>query len=219
MRPRTKAGAFFITDCYDECMKRSRLQRLTARLFLSLGYLMGTVGWLWVLLISVPPLIKTGLFDSLVSAPAPLEQVTSPASPLEASPLTWIIIGAVTLIILMLTVVILIRIPRTLVQGGEQLISHTTEAVIPVIVHHKPLPAKQRQALSQRIMLALQLGLSIAPLLISLFLPPYGDITRQIIITIASTLAVAAAVSFIFARLIGPKTASTSRTRSHGSRG
>lgn len=208
-----------MTDCYDECMKRSHLQHLTARLFLSLGYLMGTVGWLWVLLVSVPPLIKTGLFDSLVAAPAPIEQIAAPASSIETSPVTWAIIGVVTLVILILTVVILIRIPRTIVHGGEQLVSHTTAAVIPVVAHHKPLPAKKRQALSRRIMLALQLGLSIMPLLISLFLPPYGDITTAIIITIAATLAIAAAVSFSLAWVVEPKITATSRTRSPASRG
>lgn len=204
---------------YDEYMKRSHLQHFTARFFLSIGYLAGTLGWLWVLLVSVPPLIKSGLLDSLVASPAPAEPITASVPPIETSPLAWLIIGAVTLVILIVTIIILIRIPRTIVQSGERLVSHTAEAVVPVIVHHKPIPPKQQLILSRRIMLALQLGLSTLPLLLSLFLPPYEQITTEIIVTISAVLTIAATASFTAAWLIEPKPATTSRTRSRASRG
>jgi hypothetical protein len=198
-------------------MNRSRLQRIAARLFLSAGYLTGALGWLWALLVTVPSLIKSGALDSLMATSAPAEPVVA-TSPIETSPLAWVIIGAVTLVILAITVIILIRIPRTIVHSGEQLVNHTAKVVVPVIAHHKPLPAKRQRMLSRRVVLGLQLILSVVPLLISPFLPPYDELTTQIIMTVAACLTVAATVSFALAWLIEPKRP-TSRTRSRASRG
>lgn len=199
-------------------MTRSSLQRLASKFFLSLGYLAGTFGWLWVLLVALPPLVKSGAIDGLLASPVPTEPVIA-TPPIETSPLVLLAIGVVTLVILIITVVILLRIPRTIVHSGERIISHTAEAVVPVIAHHKPLPAKERRVLSRRIMLILQLGLSVIPLFVSVLLPPYDELSSDIIMTIAALLAGVSTTAFILAWSIEPKLKTTSRTRSRASRG
>lgn len=198
-------------------MKRARLQHFVARSFLSVGYLSGALGWFWVLLVLVPSLIKNGSLESFVASPSPAEPiVTTP--PIETSPLAWAVIGIVTLVILLVTIVILVRIPRGIVHTGERIVNQTAQAVIPVISHHKPLPVKRQRILSRRIMLGLQLGLSVLPLFISLFLPAYDELSTDIIKVVAACLAVVATASFTVAWVLEPKTA-ISRTRSRASRG
>jgi hypothetical protein len=87
-----------------------------------------------------------------------------------------------------------------------------------VIAHHKPLPAKQRRVLSRRIMLVLQLSLSVIPLFVSVFLPPYDELSSDIIMTVAALLAGVSTAAFILAWSIEPRTKTTSRTRSRASR-
>lgn len=204
--------------CYDVCMKRSVLRSIVARIFLSNGYMAVAFGWLWVLLVIVPSVIKSGALDSLVTDTVPAEP-TITAPPIELSPVVWIAVGVVTLIILLITAIILVRIPRTIVHNSEHFVSQTAKAVMPVITHHKPLPVKRQRVLSRRIVLALQLLLSIVPLLISPFLPPYDELSTEIVVAVAAFLAAVATLSFVFAWLIEPKPVTTSRTRSHASRG
>ena len=83
------------------------------------------------------------------------------------------------------------------------------------MTHHKRLPAKKRRIVSRRVKLAIQLSLCLLPLAASLFLPPYEEISRQIIIIIAAYLATFGIISFLAAWLLEP----TSRTRSRASRG
>jgi hypothetical protein len=198
-------------------MKRSSVQHLAAKFFLSIGYLSGVFGWLWVLLVAVPPLVKSGAIDALLANPAPTQPVIA-APAIETSPIALLVIGVVTLVILIITVIILIRIPRTIVDSGERFVTHAAEAVVPVIAHHKPLPPKQRRVLSRRIMLVLQLCLSVIPLFVSVFLPPYDELSSDIIMTVAALLAGVSTAAFILAWSIEPRTKTTSRTRSRASR-
>lgn len=160
--------------------------------------------WLWLGMVSLPPLIKNTEFIALFDSPAPAKVVEM--QPVEPSPILWGLVVLFTVVILIVTVIILIRIPRAIYRSGEKAIGSTARAALPVLTHHKPVTAKQRQRITWRITFGLQILACTLPFVISLLIPPYLDITKQIIITLAGLLAIASVIGFTLAWLITPKT-------------
>ena len=197
-------------------MTKRRIRRLLAQIFLGIAYLSVTLQWLWVLATGLPPLISAGVFDSL-APPAPVEQTVVPHSSVEFSPILAVIAGVITLVFLLLTVIILVKLPKTIATSGDKMVHRATEVVIPVITHRKQLPAKKKTELSLRIMMTLQLVLLLVPLVASFFIPALQTLTSQIITTLAIWLATISIVCFIISWILQPRT--TSRTQSHASRG
>lgn len=193
------------------------MRNILAKMLLAASYILLVLQWLWVLLIALPPLIKSGAFDGLNSPTVQTPVIQ--AQPLAPSPLVLTIVGLITLIILVVTVIVLIRLPKTIMHTGERVVHQAAEAVIPVLTHHKPLPTKKRRLLSRRVTLAVQLFAVLLPLVISFFLPSFDELTPRIITSIALFLAAISIVGFVTAWLIEPQTKATSRTRSHASRG
>lgn len=205
-----------MTVCYDESMSTARLRRVLSSALLAVAYLSCIFQWLWVAILGLPALIDSGTLDLLTTVPEPAPvQVPDPTT--SPSPLVWIFVGVTTLVILALTIIVLIRLPKTISRAGEQVVRTTTEVVLPVITHHKQLPAKKRVVLSRRIMLIIRLTLCTVPFVISMFIVGPGELTRQIIITVATTLGIVSVFGFIGSWLLEP--VATSRTRSRVSRG
>lgn len=194
-------------------MNTLRVRTILAKLLLATSYILLVLQWLWTLLIALPPLIKSGAFDGLNSPTVQTPFIQ--AQPLAPSPLVLTIVGLITLIILIVTVIVLIRLPKTIMHTGERVVHQAAEAVIPVLTHHKPLPAKKRRLLSRRVTLAVQLFAALLPPIASFFLPSFDELTPQIITSIALFLAAISVFGFVTAWLIEPQTKAktTSRTR------
>lgn len=192
-----------------------RPRAIFTRLLLGIGYTSLVLEWLWVFIVGIPPLIKTGAFDALTTPANPTTVV--PPEPIVASPVLTLFIGIITLIILGATAIVLIRIPRTIVQTGERIVHQAAEIVVPVVTHHKPLPAKKKRILSRRIIGAVQISASLLPALISIFLPVYEELSGPVIVTTTVVLSIVSIVGFGLAWLLAP--AATSRTQSRASRG
>ena len=196
-------------------MDKIQLRTKATKILLGIGYISLIFEWLWVVVVGVPPLIKTGAFDILM-APADTS-TTIPTEAVAISPFTTIAVGAITLILLAFTVVVLIRIPKAIVETGERIVHQAAEVVLPVVTHHKPLPAKKRRVLSMRVMRSIQISAVALPALISLILPANEELSRPIIITITLWLAALCLLSFFAAWATAPASV-TSRTRSRVSR-
>lgn len=172
--------------------------------------------WFWIFIIALPPLVKSGALDTFIATPLP--EPTPQTSPQdELSPIIVLVVGAITLFVLILTIIIFIRLPRTISKTGQHVVQHTAEAIIPTITHHKALPAKKRRELSRKLVIEIQLILVLLPFFIGLLIPPIDQLTKQIIIIVAAVLLGFSLLCFVCAWLIQPAT--TSRTRSHVSRG
>ena len=198
-------------------MRSATLRRTSASLLAGIAYIACVFQWLWVMMIALPPLVKSGAFDSLMSKgdSAPVIK----AAPIVVTPLVGFIIGAVTVAMIVITVYVLLRLPKTITKTGETIVQHTAHAVMPIVTHHKPLLAKKRRLLSMRLKLIIQLTLTIVPLLISLLLPSFQDISKDIIIFIAALLAAVSLAGFVAAWVLTYNLKPTSRTRSHASHG
>jgi hypothetical protein len=203
--------------CYDGGMTMNRLRQGFAQLLLAVAYLSLVLQWLWICVVGLPPLVKSGRLDFLSSPPPPAQVVTESSVPLN--PFTLILIGIVTFALLVVTVIILVRIPQTIAKTGEQLVQHTSQIVLPVVTHHKKLPEKKRRLLSRRIRLMIQIVVSLIPVIIGLSLPGFEELSKTIVMTIALFLGLISLISFSVSWLVEPTAATTSRTRSHASRG
>lgn len=199
---------------YDTTMTNQRIRRFFAQAFLVIAYLLVTLQWLWVFAVGLPPLIDAGMLDTFI--PTEPVETKSVTHPVELSPVIAIVAGAVTLLFLALTIVVLIKLPKTISTTGDKIVQQSTNALIPVITHHKKLPAKKKRLISRRIRKGIQVLLLALPLAISFLIPPAQTITSQMIITLATWLACFSSISFIFSWLFEPNP--TSRTQSRASR-
>ena len=173
--------------------------------------------WLWVIVIALPPLIGSDLFQTFISSPAPAEQI-QPA-PADPSPLTWIFVGVVTIAVLAMTIIVLIRLPKVILTAGDKTVQATSKSVLPIVTHHQPISAKRRRSLTLRLNLAVQLVLVIVPIVLSPFLPPFDQLGTIVIISSTLILAVMSALLFVLGWVTYPRRDTTSRTRSRASRG
>ena len=172
--------------------------------------------WLWLLVIGLPPMIESGVFDSF-APPAPVAPVVQPSESVNESPVVLLFIGIVTLLFLALTLFILVKLPKNISHTGEKIVQQTTAVALPIITHHKKIPPNKQRVLSRRISRGIQVSLIIIPLLISLFLPGIDQITPQIIVTLSCWLAATSLVCLLLSWLIQPSP--ISQTRSRVSRG
>jgi hypothetical protein len=197
-------------------MKNIRFRRGLSRLLVSLAYISCLFEWLWAFVIGLPLLLKSGVLDML-SSPTPPEPVPMPTP--EPSPLVWAFIVVVIVGLFVMTIMALLRLPKTISQAGQKIVTHTAEAIIPIVTHHQTVPAKKRFVLTRRITLLIQLSISFLPLLPCWLLPPPDGLTKDIMLITTLTLSGLSGLSFWLAWLIAPPKKSTSRTRSHAFRG
>lgn len=195
-------------------MKRTRLISFLQMSLLGAGYASCLLEWLWLAAILIPPLLENGTLDALFVTTAPMQPVA--AAPIEVPPAVWLAAGIITIAILVVSVFVLIRIPRVIVHSGEQLVRQATNATIPILTHGKKIPVRQRAALSRRVRAAIFIVIVLVPILVALQLPAYKEISQSIIVAITLWLGVVSALSFALSELFAVK--STSRIRSRASR-
>ncbi len=193
-------------------MIRYKIVRGLSALLLGIAYFSCLLQWAWLLIVGLPQLIKTGVLDGLVNTPTPQPVRTAASS--DLSPATLAFVGIVTLVFLVITAIVLIRLPKAVTKTGQRAVGQATELVVPAVTHHKKIPAKKRRELSRRITLLIQIAVTILPFLLSLLLPPFGEINRPVILTMAGLLASVSFICFSISWLIQPnKSKLTSRTR------
>lgn len=189
--------------------KTQKNHRLMATLR-GFGYGSLILQWLWVLIVILPSVLKSGVLDQLLVKTTGEPPVTTPHG--EASPLVLIIGGVVTLIILGITVYVLVRLPITIARTGDTVTETVSRTIVPLVVHHKPIsPAKQKR-LASHIMFYFQIGLCLLPVVALPFVPSIKDIPAQLVYFIESLLALVSVMLFSGAYALLPKHASKKRT-------
>lgn len=180
-------------------MKRKQRRKVIlaafGRGFGVLGYISCTLQWLWVGVVALPPLLKSGLLDSLTK-PKQVDHPILLTPSFETSPLTVAIIGFITLIMLAVTIYILLRLPGAVAKTGETIVQTTTENVLPVLTHHQKLPAKKKRLLTRRVAFYIRLCALVLPFVITMLLPPIKSLPPDVVIFIASWLALFSMVFF-----------------------
>ena len=196
------------------------LRRRLATGFRTFGYLMSILIWLWIAIITAPPLLESGRLDVFLPTATPVEPPAPTNSSSDGiSPIISLTVGVITLLMIALTAVVLWRLPRTVVTKGDRLTETMANTILPVITHHQKLPARRRRQLGRRLVGVVQIAAVVIPLFIVFMLPVPAGLTQPIITMTGTVLSGAGVASFILAYgLDVPMKKPTSRTRSRGSR-
>lgn len=194
------------------------LRQRTAITLRFLGYICCILGWLWLAIIALPPLIESGAINGIL----PDETTPKPVIPVAPqpgiSPVASLAVGIITLIMLTATFFILWRLPRTVVKSGDKIVEATAESVLPVVTHHRKLPAKRQRQLSRRLAFIVRLLAMLIPFAVIFFLPSPSSLNKEVVMAVAAAIAAFGVLLFIAAQLID-SASTTSRTRLPASRG
>ena len=146
-----------------------------ANIFGTLGYLSIIFQWGWSLLLLCYPLISAHPELLLPSAPAPSSPQAAEIAP-AFTPVMTIVAAAVTLLMLIATVIVLARLPKAIGKKAATLTKTAARAVIPVVTHHKKISKQQRKKLSYKLSLSIKAIVLILPLVMLLFVDTSGTI-------------------------------------------
>lgn len=131
--------------------------------FGSFGYFFGLLEWFWVVMLYFSVLKA---FTLLVSpnTSQPVEQHASftftPPSPIES-----IIIAVITVVMVLVSVYVLIKMPSNMVKAGSKAVHRTTDAMVPLVVkaRHVPDTKKSRAKITAKLIVGVKLLLVIIP--------------------------------------------------------
>ncbi len=150
--------AFAIIDIMTTPRSKNAWQT-TANVFGTLGYLSLVMQWTWGLVIFAYPLITDP--NSFIMKRD--TDYTPPTITIPASPILAVVLAAISLAVLVFTVVTIIRLPKAVGKTGAKITHTASNLIVPAIVHHQPISKKRRLKLSFRIVLALKLLLLTLP--------------------------------------------------------
>lgn len=145
----------------------------------TLGYLSVLFQWTWTLLILSYPLLIAD--HSFLLPSQPVQPAGLSPGGIAQSPIMIIIAIAATVFILVLTAVILVRLPRKIGLHGARLTHRTAGIVIPLVTKHKPLPKNKRRRLSYQVVLVTKVLLIILPVLGLTYTPAATPLASPII--------------------------------------
>lgn len=160
------------------------------------GYTSLVLQWLWVSVLFLPRLfenesIKDFFIPSANTSATPSIEFHTP--PLLATILAILI----TLVVLAVTVFILLRLPTTISKTGEKATLKTAEKIIPVIVHHKKLPAKKKRELTVQMIRVIKFVLILLPFFLLSFVAVFpASLPGDIVIFVGTFLALGSLVWF-----------------------
>lgn len=177
-------------------MKKAAPSRRTqfVNTFGTLGYISLIFQWAWSLLLLFYPQLESG--DSFFYPEYSPNASSVPSLSLAPTPLTVGIAILVTLFIIILTIIVVIRLPKTIGQQGGKITQTAATAVVPIITNHAKLPATKKRELSYRIATIFKCLLLLAPLVLVLFVSESVPLDSSLIIVIAGFTAACSALWF-----------------------
>jgi hypothetical protein len=148
-------------------------------IFGTLGYISIILQWAWTLIILCYPLITA---DHSTFLPQPTLHTSAPAMEFGAlSPVVIFMAIAFTLLMLVMTVIIVIRLPKTIGISGAKTTHVVAKVIVPAITHRKAIPKKKYMTISYRIILGLKYVLAALPLGLLVFAPTIDALPDNII--------------------------------------
>lgn len=152
-------------------MKKTAKRISLANSFGTLGYISVAFQWVWSLLLLCYPVITDDAGFLSPQRPITLHQSSLKFDP-QLTPLVTFIAVLTTVLILVITVITLVRLPKTIGKKAGTISQSTARAAIPLVTRHRKVTKKERLRLSYRIILALKCLLVALPLLLIVFVQP-----------------------------------------------
>lgn len=148
-------------------------------IFGTLGYLSVLFQWAWTLLILCYPLLIAD--HSFLLPSQPVHPADSSPSGLATSPIMVIVAIAATAFILVLTAVVLVRLPKNIGLRGARITHQTAKMVVPLVLKRKPIPKKKQRELSYKVILTVKILLMLLPIVGLLYIPAATPLASPII--------------------------------------
>jgi hypothetical protein len=209
-KPKDQYGPQFYLNGLDICYHKnmSSTQKPKRRTALAIANTFGTLGyfsvllqWTWALLLICYPFLTAD--HSFLLPDAPVHPLPSVDNAVATSPITTIIAVAATAFVLVITVVVVARLPKQIGKSGAKLTHQTADTLIPIVTKHKPLPKKKQRALSYRLTLILKTAFTIAPVLGLFWVKSPYPLTAPVIWTIGLFCAGWSVIYFAAQQAIG----------------
>ncbi len=164
--------------------------------FRAASYIFTVLAWLWLGMLLAPPLVDSGALG--VFLPSQFAQPVEPSpAPDSSSPLLLVVGAAVTLLMVVISIVILWRLPKTVSKTGQHISKSVTHAAMPILTHHKKLPKKKQRALSARVLVYVRVSLAVLPFVGMVLAPPLDDFDYGISVVVGGWVVSAALLSLL----------------------
>jgi hypothetical protein len=134
-----------------------------ANFFGVVGYILLALEWVWVAALYLPLLMDNRIFQEYI---LPQDKSISNDTVAMNEPSLLLTMAAVTvsLIVIVTTAIILVKLPLKFAKSSHKIIKQTAEAGIPIFTRHQKITKKKRKLLTARIALWLKVSLAIIPL-------------------------------------------------------
>lgn len=164
---------------YYKVMKTSAWRLPVVNILGTLGYISGVLQWAWTLIVLCYPLITA---DRSSFLPEPAPHIPTPTTEFGIlSPVVIFIAIAFTLLVLLMTVIVIVRLPKTIGISGAKTTQTVAKVIVPTITHQKHIPKKRYITLTYRIVVGLKYFLTLLPLGLLLFAPAISNLPVNVI--------------------------------------
>ncbi|MDX2775816.1 hypothetical protein PV379_00400 [Streptomyces caniscabiei] len=144
------------------------IKRNLANTFGAVGYLFCLLQWFWAVLLYFS-FIQSAISFTLL--PNESQPVAAPHPTMTLpSQLEIAILIIMTVVIVVTTIYVLVKMPATIARTGSKIVHQTTNTIAPVIIkaQHKKDTQKNRTKLEPKLMAAVKAGLILIPILLGL---------------------------------------------------
>ncbi len=164
--------------------------------FASLGYLFVLLLWAWVFLMFSYQFM-TDDNSPILPAHSSTAQTVQPIGFSLPEPLVVMLSVAITVAVIILSIYLIITLPRNVAKSGSKIIQKTATATIPIITKHQKISEKKRLVLGVRLVAGLKAFACILPVLLMTILPIQAPLDTFVAQIIALFCSIVAATSFL----------------------
>ena len=159
-------------------MKYSRLSWFAARFFEMVSYVFVLFQWLWFGMILAPLFKDSSILDLFLPNGTALPETTT----IQQTPSPFLVAVAivVTIIMIVVSIVALWRLPKSILKGGDAVTHNISEVIVPIATHHKKLPKKKKQLLTNRTIVLVRFIFIALPFIGVVLSPSIADLPQQL---------------------------------------
>lgn len=179
--------------CYHNHMKREVIKSGIVGLTGAIGYLFCTLQWLWTIMLFLPAILGSNFVKQMHQEPV----VPPTVQPAELSGFGIAFAIIVTLVVLIATIYILVKMPASIGKSGSKITHKAADTALPIITLHKKLPTKKRLQLTSRLLFVTKISLCTIPFVAMLFSNnTIVDMSQTVVVAIGATIALCSIIFF-----------------------
>ena len=164
-------------------------RQLIVNVFGTFGYISLILQWLWVSVLFLPQLFENNTIKDFFMPPGDVSAI--PHFEFHTPPFLAIVLAVIiTAAVLVVTVIVLVRLPTAISRGGKKATHKSAEKIIPIITHNHKVSLQKKQQLTIQTMRILKFVFTLLPFLLLLlvtFIP--AELPDEIVMFVGAFLA------------------------------